>query len=142
MRDYEEIVNHVRMCSYERQPDGITGVVRIGGWNGSVVASWGGGWEHVSVAPYPKRITPSWDDMCTLKDMFFRDDEAVIQVHPPKAEYVDNVGNCLHIWRCKYKDMVLPPSIFVGLREGQTMQEAIKEVKEAYKLAGEEYHGI
>ena len=32
---------------------------------------------------------------------------------------------------------VLPPSVLVGLRKGQTMAEARKELEEAYALAGE-----
>lgn len=72
-------------------------------WAGSVI--WGcneDGMEHVSVSPADWRITPSWDDMCIIKDIFWEDDETVIQVHPPKSQYVNLVPNCLHLWR--YKD--------------------------------------
>jgi len=76
------------------------GAITIGDWTGSVV--WGNneaGWEHVSVSPYDHSITPSWDDMCQLKDIFFEDEEAVIQVHPPKSKYVNRMPNCLHLRR-------------------------------------------
>ena len=99
----------------------------------------GAGWEHVSVAPTRRNVTPSWDEMCIIKDIFWNDDEAVIQIHPPKDQYVNNLGNCLHLWRCYYKDMVLPPSCMVGIRPGQTISEMRKEIKEAYELAGETY---
>lgn len=78
------------------------GAVIVGKWSGSVV--WGtdeDGWEHVSVSPYDHTITPSWDDMCKLKDMFFEDEETVIQIHPPKSRYVNIMKNCLHLRRPK-----------------------------------------
>ena len=84
-----------------------TGEVTIGEWTGSVV--WGtdeNGWEHVSVAPYDRKITPSWDDMCRLKDIFFEEDELALQFHPPKDEYVNMVENCLHLWRPKDEQLL------------------------------------
>lgn len=33
------------------------------------------------------------------KDMFFKEDEIVVQYHPAKSEYVNNMPNCLHLWR-------------------------------------------
>lgn len=78
------------------------GDVEINGWRGSVV--WGydeHGWEHVSVSPYDHSITPSWDDMCRLKDIFFEDEETVFQIHPAKSHYVNKMPNCLHLWRMK-----------------------------------------
>ena len=57
------------------------------------------GWEHVSVAPKNKRLMPTWDDMCILKDMFWHTDEEVHQIHPKGQEYVNIVDNCLHLWR-------------------------------------------
>ena len=119
--------------------DGIKGFICIDRIDMSFVASWGGGWDHVSVAPLKKKIVPSWDMMCKVKDIFFKPDEAVIQIHPPKDEYVNNMPNCLHLWRCRYKEMVLPPSCFVGIKPGQTTEELMKEIKEAYEKAGEPY---
>lgn len=77
--------------------------------------------------------------MTKIKDWFWNDDEAVIQIHPQKDQYVNNVNNCLHLWRCTYKEMVLPPSCLVGIRKGQTQAELMKEIKEAYEIAGEKY---
>ena len=139
MRDLEEIYANPRLRNIRKGVDGFSSDIHIGGWDGSLICSWGGGWYHVSVSPYAKRITPSYDDMQTLKEMFFRDDEAAIQVHPPKDQYVNNKPNCLHLWKCYYRDMVLPPSCFVGLKKGQTMAELDREIKEAYALAGEKY---
>lgn len=119
--------------------DGIKGFISVNRIDMSFVASWGGGWDHISVAPIKRYIVPDWNTMCKVKDIFFKPEEAVIQIHPPKDEYVNNMPNCLHLWRCRYKEMVLPPSCFVGIRKGQTQEELIKEIKAAYELAGEKY---
>lgn len=138
MRDINEITNNKRLLVGQIGEDGGSGYISMPLWVGTVIWSNGAGWEHVSVSPESRRITPSWDDMCKIKDIFFNDDEAVIQIHPPKVEYVNNMPNCLHLWRCTYKDMVLPPSVLVGVRKGQTQADFMKEIKEAYKMAGEE----
>ena len=119
--------------------DGGTGLISLPLWRGSVIWSNGAGWEHISVSPENKRVVPTWDDMCKVKDIFFNDDEAVIQIHPQKDEYVNNMPNCLHLWRCTYKEMILPPSCLVGIRKGQTKAELEKEIKEAYEIAGKTY---
>ena len=139
MRDIEEIKKDSHLRNIELMIDGGHADIHIDGWDGSVIWSVDAGWDHVSVCPYKKRIIPSWDAMCMLKDIFFKDDEAAIQVHPPKDMYVDNLPNCLHLWACTYKDMVLPPSCLVGIRKGQTKEELKKEIIEAYAMAGEEY---
>ena len=41
--------------------------------NMTVIWSYGGGWEHVSIDG--KNRTPTWDEMCSIKDMFFSDDK-------------------------------------------------------------------
>ena len=112
--------------------DGGNGTVTLPTWQGSVIFSNGCGWEHVSVAPYKHNITPSWDDMCLIKEMFFEDNEAVIQIHPPKDEYVNNMPNCLHLWRY-IGEMTLPPSWMVGIKKGQSKEEYMKEIEEALK---------
>lgn len=62
-----------------------------------VVASDGLGWDHVSVSR-PDR-TPTWDEMCEVKDLFFAPDECVVQYHPPRAVYRNFHPHCLHLWR-------------------------------------------
>ena len=135
MRDIEEIKKDPRLRNIQSGIDGFKCDIHIGGWDGSFILSTGAGFEHVSVSPYAKRITPSWNDMCAIKDMVWNDDEAVIQIHPAKENYVNNIENCLHLWRCIYKETPLPPSCLVGIREGQTIEEFKKEVKEAYEIA-------
>jgi hypothetical protein len=79
-----------------------------------IIASWGGGWEHVSVSL--RRRCPTWDEMCMIKDIFWRDDECAVQYHPTKSEYVNNHPYCLHIWKKMGSEFDTPPSIFVGLK--------------------------
>ena len=139
MKTLDEIKENRRIYLLEVQKDDGMGIITMPLWRGTVIWSNGGGWEHVSVSPESKRMIPTWDDMCKVKDIFFKDDEAVIQIHPPKAEYVNNLPNCLHLWRCYYRDMLLPPACFVGIKKGQSLEEMNQEIKKAYKLAGEEY---
>lgn len=136
MRSKQEIFDSRKIILIEQSHDGFTGIIHIRGWEGSVIASWGGGWDHVSVAPRKHSYIPSWDDMCAIKELFFKDNEAVIQIHPPKDEYVNDMPNCLHLWRANDKEMVLPPSFMVGRRKGQTEAEAIAEGKAYYAEHG------
>lgn len=118
--------------SLEYSDDGIKGFICIERVDMTFITSWGGGWDHVSVAPVNRNKIPTWEQMCAVKDVFFKDDEAVIQIHPPKAEYVNNMTNCLHLWRPNNKQLVLPPSFMVGYRKGQTRAELEKEIDEYY----------
>lgn len=62
-----------------------------------VMASDGGGWDHVSVSLATR--TPTWEEMCFIKDLFFEPHEVAMQLHPAKHEYVNNHQFCLHLWR-------------------------------------------
>lgn len=55
------------------------------------------GWEHVSIELYARRL-PTWEEMCFIKDIFWEDEENVVQIHPKKSEYV-NMTEALHLWR-------------------------------------------
>lgn len=81
----------------------------------SIILSWGGGWEHFSVTPFKNDKTPSWDFMCKMKEMFFRDDETCVEYHPKKEDYVNDLPHCLHIWRPLEEKLPTPPSIYVGI---------------------------
>lgn len=139
MRTFEEIAKIGRCHWIDSSDDGMRGIIALHGWQGTIIVSNGAGWEHVSVSPMKKHYVPTWDDMCAIKRMFWNDNEAVIQIHPAQTDYVNNMPNCLHLWRCSYKDMVLPPSCLVGLRKGQTVGELAVELEEAYRIAGEEF---
>ena len=129
MKTLQEIQESRRVIVGRVSMDGGSGEIHMPTWKGSVIWSFGGGWEHVSVRPYQKRITPSWDDMCKIKEIFFRDDECVVQYHPPKSEYVNNVENCLHLWRPLEAEMPMPPSILVGARDGQSAASIREEIE-------------
>lgn len=77
-----------------------------------IIASAGMGWDHVSVS-LPNRC-PTWPEMCLVKDNFFEDEETVIQIHPPKSEYVNHHPYCLHMWRSLNEIQPRPPMILVG----------------------------
>lgn len=125
MKTIEEIRKLHNLLIIRTSDDGGAGELwQAGKPFGSVIWSFGGGWDHVSVCPYKRSYTPSWDDMCNLKDMFFRDDEVVVQYHPAKSEYVNNMPNCLHLFRPLKEKLPVPPSIFVGLKPGQKMADA------------------
>lgn len=74
------------------------------------------GWEHVSVSTH--RRTPNWREMCFVKDLFWGQEETVVQFHPPKSEYVNNHPFCLHLWRHVSLPQPMPPAIFVGIKDG------------------------
>ena len=137
MRSWEELKECKKIVWTHVADDGASGTLYCHRWVGSVIYSTGAGWEHVSVAPFKKSITPSWDDMCFIKELFWRDDEAVIQIHPKKEDYINNMPNCLHLWRCTYMLQPLPPKILVGTDAPMSLEEFNRQMKEAYELAGE-----
>lgn len=110
-----------RLKDFERSMYGVNGDGRNGcfkvfvsGKSFFVVASNGGGWEHISVSK--KNRCPTWEEMCEIKDMFFEPEEVVVQYHPRKSEYVNMYQYCLHLWRPTTCELPTPPSIFVGLK--------------------------
>lgn len=64
-------------------------------------------WEHVSVSLVNR--CPTWEEMCQVKQMFWRDDEAVVQFHPPKLNYVNDHAFTLHLWKKAGANVELPP---------------------------------
>ena len=77
-----------------------------------IIASDGLGWEHVSVSTEDR--TPTWDEMCRVKKLFWDPEDCVIQFHPPKAEYVNKHPHCLHLWREIGVKYDTPPKILTG----------------------------
>lgn len=119
MRDLRELDRH-RLTKLEVQLYGVPGDsgngvfgIHVDGKLLHVVASNGGGWDHVSVSR-PSR-DPSWREMAAIKRLFFRDDECVVEYHPPKADYVNMHEHCLHLWRPNDgTEIPRPPKIMVG----------------------------
>ena len=79
-----------------------------------VIFSNGDGWEHVSMSL--KTRTPTWEEMCELKELFWTDDDVVVQYHPRRVDYVNLHPHCLHLWAPTPGDPPLPqpPSWMVG----------------------------
>jgi hypothetical protein len=78
------------------------------------------GWEHVSVSIKKKNGTqinrcPTWEEMCLVKDLFWDDEDVVIQYHPKKSEYINNHKYCLHLWRPNNKNFETPSKYMVGI---------------------------
>ena len=63
-------------------------------------------WEHVSVS-IPGRC-PTWEEMCQVKDMFWDEEDCVIQYHPPRSLYCNLHPTCLHLWRYTGTDHQIP----------------------------------
>ena len=80
-----------------------------------VIASDGIGWEHVSVS-FPDKKMPTWEVMCKIKDIFWDEEDLVVQYHPPKSEHINNHPGCLHLWRPTGQQMPSPPNLAVGLK--------------------------
>jgi len=70
------------------------------------------GWEHVSVNGSDR--VPTWDEMCFIKDLFWEDEQAVIQYHPRKSQYINCHPFVLHLWRPTAVALPEPPSTLVG----------------------------
>jgi hypothetical protein len=82
------------------------------------------GWEHVAVTVNRNR-KPTWEVMSHVKDLFWDDNDCVVQYHPPKAGYVDSNPNTLHLWRhlgrkIWQRKVPMPSVELIGLVEKRT----------------------
>lgn len=77
------------------------------------------GWEHVSVSTH--RRVPNWIEMCFVKNLFWDEEECVVQFHPPKSDYVNNHPYCLHLWKPTRVTIPRPPSELVGFKSVGTL---------------------
>ena len=114
MKSLKEIMESKGLAIEDKGLDGLCGFFYVNGIHKkpmAFVASWGGGWEHVSVS-FSGR-TPTWEEMCKVKDTFWNDNECVIQYHPAKSEYVNNHPYCLHLWKKIGSEFETPPKAFV-----------------------------
>lgn len=108
MRKIEEIKKNSRVSIRMLGIDGGVADVDLGGERPAhVIFSWGSDWDHVSVS-YPNRCC-TWEEMCLLKDIFFYEDECVVQYHPPKKDYVNLHPYVLHLWRPRKEKIPMPP---------------------------------
>lgn len=80
-----------------------------------VVASTGGGWDHVSCSR--RNRIPTWGEMEHVKRLFFGDDETAMQLHVPVKDHVNCCNNALHLWRPQCVEIPRPPDWMVGPRD-------------------------
>lgn len=86
------------------------------------IASDGMDWEHVSVTVLGQPRCPTWEEMCYIKSVFWDEDQAVMQLHPPKEDWVNNHPYCLHLWRPMKAQIPLPAKIMVGIKQLDTLK--------------------
>lgn len=72
------------------------------------------GWEHVSISLARKPRIPTWAEMCYIKDLFWGEEECVVQYHPPKADYVSFEDTTLHLWKPVAVLLPRPPHTMVA----------------------------
>lgn len=106
--------------------DGFNGMflLMVEGLELKCLASDGAGWKHVSVSLNGSFRIPSWDIMSRVKELFWEDEETVMQLHPPKSQYVNQHPGCLHLWSPTDPNVTipLPDPILVGFgddKEGE-----------------------
>ena len=100
MKTVEEIDKATNLLVIKNDEHGGYGIFRYGSLrNASVIwgRNEGGKYDHVSISPSGR--TPTWEELCKVKDTFFNDDEECYQIFPKKREHVNLDKNCLHIWR-------------------------------------------
>lgn len=139
MRDIEEIKQTTGLKIKKEKSNGIAGCIfPVEYKNGKAkiiqdydkvlnfIFSWACGFEHLSVSTTVK--TPTWEQMCKMKEFFWKDDEVCMQLHPAKKNYINNMQYCLHIWRPIKQEIPTPPNLMVGIRNNpQDLKEDIKD---------------
>ena len=127
MKTIEEIRN-TRNLFIEAETDnaGMGGYYYdvISGKNLNFIFSYQMGWEHLSVSMPSK--TPSWDQMCRMKDIFWNKDEACVEYHPKEEDYVNMHKHCLHICRPTEEYLPTPPHFLVGFKDEEEKEMFLK----------------
>ena len=95
--------------------DGNNGLFDIGKF--LVQSSNKDGWEHVSVTLKDSTATPSWENMCYIKNLFWDAEDVVIQYHPKQSEYINLHPGCLHLWRPIDQEIPRPDPSLVSFRK-------------------------
>lgn len=122
MRTWQEIQEQIARFGHMREhDDGATGCYcearhPDSGICFNVIASWGEGWEHVSVTRVgDMQRPPFWTHMAWIKGLFWPPSEVVVQYHPAEKDYINNVEGCLHLWRPIDVPLPTPPVVLVGI---------------------------
>lgn len=114
MKTIEEILKDTRLESVEPEPFEnflVKGYLRLRSGKKRMFTVFAGVndsseyWpvEYVSVGLYNEnKKTPTWEEMCEVKEIFWEPEEEVHQIHPAESQYIHGVGgvnNVLHLWR-------------------------------------------
>lgn len=78
-----------------------------------VIASNGLKWNHVSVSLESR--CPSWKEMSYIKDLFWNENEVVMQLHVDKKNHINLHPYCLHLWQPQDQIIPVPPNFMVGI---------------------------
>lgn len=120
MKDLREL-DPFRRLDWEYRAHGVLGdrengcfVIERNGVELNVIASSGGGWDHVSVST--KDRCPTWEELEHIRLMFAKPHETWMQLHVPARDHVNCHPFCLHLWRPQHRELPRPPASFVGLR--------------------------
>lgn len=81
-------------------------------------------WEHVSVSC--RNRCPNWQEMCFVKNLFWDAEDTVMQLHPPRSQWINNHPYVLHLWRPLKSEIPLPPPITVGDKALGTLSRKIE----------------
>ena len=96
--------------------DDLGGCFKVKSVSGSallaIIAGNGDGWDHISVSTNLPRC-PTWAEMEQVKRLFFKDEEAAMQLHVPPTDHISVHPYCLHLWR-PHDGLPLPPKWMVA----------------------------
>ena len=53
-------------------------------------------WKHLSISLTHRY--PTWDEILDARYTFFDENDDVVQILPPRSEYVNFHNNCFHLW--------------------------------------------
>lgn len=91
--------------------DGGAFIIPCRGRDLMVIASYGAGWDHVSVSLANR--TPNWQEMSYVKSLFWNENECVMQLHVAKSDHINIHNHCLHLWRPQKQEIPIPPKFMV-----------------------------
>lgn len=92
--------------------DESNGALNIKPFGKFVIFSSEGGWEHVSVSRRSRM--PSYDDLISIRKMFWDDDDCVMQLFVPSKDHININQFCLHLWRpINGQEIPRPPGFMV-----------------------------
>lgn len=77
-----------------------------------VIASSGGGWDHVSVSTETR--CPTWEEMEHIRKLFTKPGEVWLQFGVPEKQHINVHPYCLHWWRHQHRELRMPPAFMVA----------------------------